>query len=110
MLHPLRTGMDCVTRMVRRGAVKKCLTCIAADLLVDLISAEDGREAIVGLTQALCEPAVREQLDQEQITATLIDSELADTIIPEPELLILFTREPRLQGFPPWQIRLTEIL
>lgn len=79
-------------------------------MLVDLISEEDGREAIVGLAQALCDANARDQLSLPLITQNLVDAELSDTIIPEPGLLILFTPELRLQGFPPWQIRLTEIL
>lgn len=39
----------------------------------------------------------------------LIDAELSEGIMPEPDLLILFSPHVELSGYPPWQIRLTEI-
>lgn len=45
--------------------------------------------------------------------AHLILSSLAQLIVdvdfPDPELLILYGEGIELQGFPPWQLRLTEI-
>ena len=35
---------------------------------------------------------------------------MAENLMTEPDLLILFSPRVDLQGFPPWQIRLTEIL
>jgi undecaprenyl pyrophosphate synthase len=43
------------------------------------------------------------------ITIDLVDTELSETIIGEPDLLILFGPYVELSGYPPWQVRLTEI-
>jgi dehydrodolichyl diphosphate syntase complex subunit NUS1 len=40
----------------------------------------------------------------------LIDAQLSDHVSGEPDLLILFSPTVKLQGYPPWQLRLTEIL
>jgi dehydrodolichyl diphosphate syntase complex subunit NUS1 len=40
----------------------------------------------------------------------LVDAQLSDHVCGEPDLLILFGPTVRLEGYPPWQLRLTEIL
>ncbi|KAJ4295847.1 hypothetical protein N0V88_004549 [Collariella sp. IMI 366227] len=74
-----------------------------------LISAEDGRDSIVDLTKTLAEMAQRKKLNTADITEELVDAELSESIMHEPELLILFGPHVDLAGYPPWQIRLTEI-
>jgi dehydrodolichyl diphosphate syntase complex subunit NUS1 len=49
-------------------------------------------------------------LKPDQIDTQLIDSELCEAVSSEPDLLILFTPTVSLKGYPPWQLRLTEIL
>ena len=39
----------------------------------------------------------------------LVDAELSEGIMSEPDLLILFSPYLELSGYPPWQARLTEI-
>jgi dehydrodolichyl diphosphate syntase complex subunit NUS1 len=46
---------------------------------------------------------------QEQINTDLIDAQLNDHVSSEPDLLILFSPTVQLKGYPPWQLRLTEI-
>ena len=46
---------------------------------------------------------VRQALDE------LVDAELSESIMGEPDLLVLFGPHIELEGYPPWQIRLTEI-
>lgn len=75
-----------------------------------LISAEDGRESIVDLTKTLVEMAQRGKLSAADISLDLIDVELTDNVMGEPELLIVFSPYVELQGYPPWQVRLTEVL
>ncbi|KAF3185088.1 hypothetical protein TWF788_004909 [Orbilia oligospora] len=79
------------------------------DLEVIFISSEDGRESIVDLTKTLCEMAIRGKMTKDDVTAELIEAELESLTIPEPDLLILFSPSVKLLGYPPWQIRLTEI-
>ncbi|KAL2133478.1 hypothetical protein VTI74DRAFT_2283 [Chaetomium olivicolor] len=74
-----------------------------------LISAEDGRDSIVDLTKTLAEMAQRKKLSTADITEELVDAELSESIMHEPDLLILFGPHVELAGYPPWQIRLTEI-
>ncbi|KAK6342782.1 hypothetical protein TWF718_008169 [Orbilia javanica] len=79
------------------------------DLEVIFISSEDGRESIVDLTKTLCEMAIRGKMTKEDVTVECIEAGLESLTIPEPDLLILFSPSVKLLGYPPWQIRLTEI-
>ncbi|KAL2020868.1 hypothetical protein VTK56DRAFT_7859 [Thermocarpiscus australiensis] len=74
-----------------------------------LLSAEDGRDSIVDLTKTLAEMAQRKKLRTADITLELVDAELSESVMSEPDLLILFGPHVELAGYPPWQIRLTEI-
>jgi undecaprenyl pyrophosphate synthase len=53
--------------------------------------------------------AQHNKLSPSDITPQLIDAEISETVMSEPELLILFGPSVKLDGYPPWQIRLTEI-
>jgi dehydrodolichyl diphosphate syntase complex subunit NUS1 len=77
---------------------------------VILISAEDGRGSMVELTRLLAGMAQQGKIAVNQITTELIDIELTDGVMGEPDLLILFGPMVVLDGYPPWQVRLTEIL
>lgn len=78
-------------------------------LKLHLISAQDGRESIVDLTRTLAEMSQRGKISPRDISVELVDAELSEGIMPEPDLLILFSPNVELSGYPPWQIRLTEI-
>jgi dehydrodolichyl diphosphate syntase complex subunit NUS1 len=89
------------------------------DLL--LLSATDGRDTLVDLTRTLTEMAQSKKIRPKDITSELINTEImATTALPgsdangegisgEPDLLIVFGPYVKLEGFPPWQVRLTEI-
>ena len=79
-------------------------------LSVLLISAEDGRESFVDLTKTLAEMSQRGKLSIEDINLDLVDVILKDNVISGPDLLVLFSPYVELLGYPPWQVRLTEIL
>ena len=79
-------------------------------LSVLLLSADDGRNTLVDLTKTLAEMAQRGKIAPGDISAELIDAEISESVMDEPELLILFGDSVLLKGYPPWQIRLTEIL
>lgn len=78
-------------------------------LKLHLISAQDGRESVVDLTRTLAEMSQKGKLSPQDISMELIDNELTEGIMTEPELLILFGPNVELSSYPPWQIRLTEI-
>lgn len=80
-----------------------------ADLEITFISEEDGRESLVDLTKTLCEMTQRGKMAVEDVTIEVVDAEIETLTIPEPDLLILFSPTVKLLGYPPWQIRLTEI-
>ncbi len=82
----------------------------AASLTVLLLSAEDGRDVLVDLTRTLAAMAQRDKLSPDDIGAELIDAELSESVMSEPDLLVVFGPRVQLQGYPPWQLRLTEIL
>ena len=79
-------------------------------LTVLLLSEHDGRDTIVDLTRTLAEMAQKGDVREEQINMDLIDAQLNDHVSSEPDLLILFSPTVQLKGYPPWQLRLTEIL
>ncbi|KAB8227819.1 hypothetical protein ETB97_001452 [Aspergillus alliaceus] len=98
-----------------------------------LLSATDGRETFVDLTKTLAEMSQNGKLSPEDITTELVDAEISeittqpsqpaipaskgnkassDTIVsikPEPDLLLVFKPSLKLDGYPPWHIRLTEM-
>ncbi|RDA91505.1 hypothetical protein CP533_4562 [Ophiocordyceps camponoti-saundersi (nom. inval.)] len=78
-------------------------------LKLHLISAQDGRESIVDLTRTLADMSQKGKLSPRDISIELVDAELSEGIMPEPDLLIMFGPYPELASYPPWQIRLTEI-
>jgi dehydrodolichyl diphosphate syntase complex subunit NUS1 len=101
-----------------------------------LLSSTDGRDTLVDLTRTLAEMSQSHKLQPGDITQDLIDAELsATTSVPpssslpprsptssaistpsrtatstcEPDLLLIFGPYVKLDGYPPWQVRLTEI-
>ena len=79
-------------------------------LSITLLSASDGRHTLVDLTKTLTEMSQKHKLAPEDISTELIDAEISESVMQEPDLLILFGDSVVLQGYPPWQIRLSEIL
>ncbi|PSK56836.1 Dehydrodolichyl diphosphate syntase complex subunit nus1 [Elsinoe australis] len=75
-----------------------------------LLSESDGRRTLVDLTKTLTEMSQKHKLGPEDISAELIDAELSESVMGEPDLLILFGESVVLDGYPPWQVRLSEIL
>lgn len=80
-----------------------------AHLSILLLSAEDGRSTLVDLTKTLTEMSQRRKLSSDDISLDLVDAEILESVMGEPDLLILFSPNVQLQGYPPWQLRLTEI-
>lgn len=79
-------------------------------LTILLLSESDGRRTLVDLTKTLAEMSQKHKLAPEDISTELIDAELSESVMGEPDLLILFGDSVVLDGYPPWQMRLTEIL
>jgi len=79
------------------------------DLEILVVSHEDSRLPIVDLARTLGDMAKQRKLFPEDISIDLIHENLTESLMTEPDLLILFAPRVDLQGFPPWQIRLTEI-
>ena len=49
------------------------------------------------------------KLRPSDISQELIDAEISESVMSEPDLLLLFGEKAVLEGYPPWQVRLTEI-
>jgi len=81
-----------------------------SQITVLLISEDDGRSTLVDLTKVLTTMAQKNKIKPGDINAEVIDSELEESVMGEPELLVLFGPGVKLDGYPPWQVRLTEIL
>lgn len=78
-------------------------------LSILFLSAEDGRSTLVDLTKTLTEMSQRKKLSPNDISLDLVDAEITESVMGEPDLLVLFGPNVELQGYPPWQVRLTEI-
>ena len=74
-----------------------------------LLSSEDGRSTLVDLTKTLAEMSQHDKLSPSDISLDLIDAEISESVMEEPDLLLLFGPEVKLKGYPPWHLRLTEI-
>lgn len=79
------------------------------DLEINFISQEDGRESLIDLTKTLCELSQSGKFSTKDISIELVDAGMNASFLEEPQLLMAFTPTCTLQGFPPWQIRFTEI-
>jgi dehydrodolichyl diphosphate syntase complex subunit NUS1 len=78
-------------------------------LTILLISYQDGRESMVDLTKTLAEMSQKAKLSTGDINIELINAELSELIMQEPDLVILFGPHVELSGYPPWHIRISEI-
>lgn len=98
----------------------------ASALNLFLLSHSDGRETFVNLSKTLSELAQDDKLSPRDISIKLIDAEINEVastdslpshdpknpsriLKSEPDLLLIFGPHVELDGYPPWQIRLTEI-
>jgi dehydrodolichyl diphosphate syntase complex subunit NUS1 len=63
----------------------------------------------VDLTKTLTDMAQSSKLHPSDISQDLIDAEISESVMSEPDLLLLFGEKAVLEGYPPWQVRLTEI-
>lgn len=103
-----------------------------AEMNLLLLSSTDGRDTLIDLTRTLAEMAQAHKLRPSDITSQLINTEICATTSVsslrhsqapssndspnpssidsgEPDLLIIFGPYVKLDGYPPWQVRLTEI-
>lgn len=78
-------------------------------LSILLLSSEDSRDSLVDLTKTLTEMSQKSKLSPKDISIDLIDAEITESVMGEPDLLVLFGPSIELAGYPPWQLRLTEI-
>ncbi|CAG8464822.1 3189_t:CDS:2 [Ambispora leptoticha] len=86
------------------------VSALDSNLQVNLVSREDGRDRIVKMTKSLVYDTLKGKIKSDKIDVEEVDSRLSVPQFPEPQLLITFAPEIVLDGFPPWHIRLTEIL
>lgn len=80
------------------------------NLTLHLLSSDDSRPPLVDLTKTLTEMSQRGKITPQDISSDLIDAEVSESVMGEPDLLVLFSPDVKLRGYPPWQVRLTEIL
>ncbi|CAK3985025.1 Dehydrodolichyl diphosphate syntase complex subunit NUS1 [Lecanosticta acicola] len=79
------------------------------NLTILILDATDGRQTLVDLTKTLTEMSQSGNLSPSDISTELIDAEISESVMGEPDLLIVFGPRVVLEGYPPWQVRLTEI-
>lgn len=74
-----------------------------------LIAEEDGRGAIVHVTQILTGRVHSGEISFEDVSVELMHAELQSMVMPDPDLLVLFGPYLELSGYPPWPSRLLEM-
>ncbi|KAK9368246.1 Decaprenyl diphosphate synthase-like protein [Lipomyces kononenkoae] len=79
------------------------------DLNISFISQEDGRQFLVDLTREFAYKAAKGEFESSKVTVESVDRLASQLVINEPELIVLFGPKLDLDGFPPWQVRLSEI-
>ena len=94
---------------VNNGNAKTSYRKKSTDLIITLIAEEDGRQSIVDLTRALGDLAAQNQITSKHISISAINNELKQIVVGEPDVVIIFGPTIDLDGFPPWQLRLSEI-
>lgn len=78
------------------------------DLEINVVSKSDGRQQLVSVSKALAFKAKQGSISTKDITVEYLDDLLSKDMA-EPQLLLDFNASLDLQGYPPWQLRLTEI-
>lgn len=91
------------------GDITLASTPPAAHLSILLISEEDSRASVVDLTRTLTILSQNHKLSPDDINTSLLDNELQASVMGEPDLLLLFGPTIKLEGYPVWQVRVTEI-
>ena len=76
-----------------------------------LFSKEDGQEDIVQAARKLARHVANGDLKVDEVNETVLEANLgsANKGLPDPEVLLRFGLAHSNQGYPPWQIRLSEI-
>ncbi|BBM98028.1 dehydrodolichyl diphosphate syntase complex subunit NUS1 [Marchantia polymorpha subsp. ruderalis] len=90
----------------------------ANDVKVELLSLQDGKQSLVRAARNVCENAYklhyanRHQSKLPNLTEQDVNDSLQVSGCegPDPDLLLLFGKTRSLHGFPPWRLRLTEIV
>ncbi|KAK9717030.1 hypothetical protein K7432_006482 [Basidiobolus ranarum] len=77
------------------------------DLRITLLSENSGKHSIAEVSKRMVRRVLNEDFEAREIDISTLDNALSD--IPEPQLLLHFGKYLLLEGFPPWQLRLTEI-
>ncbi|ORY06477.1 Undecaprenyl diphosphate synthase [Basidiobolus meristosporus CBS 931.73] len=77
------------------------------DLQITILSEDSGKHSIAEVSKKILQKVMNEELEAREIDISVLDNALSD--IPEPQLLLHFGKHLTLEGFPPWQLRLTEI-
>ena len=81
------------------------------DFTICLFSKEDGQEDIVQAARKLARHVANGNLKVDDVNESVIEANLgsANKGLPDPEVLLRFGLAHSNQGYPPWQIRLSEI-
>lgn len=76
---------------------------------VTVLSHIDGRPTVVNVVKSIIQLCKESKMSVGEISMELVNSVLTRLVCDEPDLLVYFGPTLDLQGFPPWQIRLTEL-
>ncbi|KAJ5077990.1 hypothetical protein M0811_05247 [Anaeramoeba ignava] len=81
------------------------------DFVVSILSEENGKKELIKLTKIFGEKIKKKMMSSEDITVDLIEENLWSSLgKPDPDLVLKFGSVENLDGFLPWQIRLSEIM
>ncbi|KAL2649583.1 hypothetical protein R1flu_017711 [Riccia fluitans] len=88
------------------------------EMKLELLSLQDGKESLVRAAKTVCKNAymMHYAKHHQAKLPILTEQDVNDSLLvngsegPDPDLLLLFGKTRSLHGFPPWRLRLTEIV
>lgn len=81
-----------------------------SSLLINLLSRRAGRPQLALVAQEMAHGMRKGTFDSESLTTDVVEEKVEKGTFAEPDLLLVLGGPYlRLRGFPPWQIRLTEM-
>lgn len=78
-------------------------------LTIYLLSEEDGRHTLGSIAEALSEKVKAGEVSIAEISVGLLAGKLQSSVMPLPDLVVVFGPEMKFDGYPPWHLQQAEM-
>ncbi|XWW96991.1 hypothetical protein V2A60_004971 [Cordyceps javanica] len=106
---PSQKHRVCIHVDGRQSSVRESPDGEPPGLTIYLISEEDGRCAIGSITDALAEKVRDGDVTIDEVSTDLLAEQLYSSVMPAPDLVVVFGTAMKLCGYPPWHLQQAEI-